>query len=247
MPGIMGGGSRYQTNTPVGTGTSSIGLIPQPPKPVPHGGVSRPGWGATHDTLNVTPVAGAGGSPYAPTPPPGPVTQASVAPNPYLDETFKYFKDLMGQAKDLYGQALDPTPAIQQYQDTRAQGLKEIQAQGGSRGFGRNSGMTLANQQNYLNASDRGEQGLAADWRNRGLQFQSGLLGQMTSALSGMGGVGNNLAQNQLGLMGQGLDNQRYALDAWYKTNMLPIEMERARTGNLTAQLSALSQLGGLL
>ena len=170
-----------------------------------------------------------------------------IQANPYLSEVFGMYKDLLGQAKNLYGEALDPTAALQSYQDLRAQGLKELQAQTGARGFAPGTGLSLAQSQDYLSRAQQGEQGLAADWRNRGLQFQAQVLGQMASALGGAGRTGADIAGNQLGLAGQGLDAMRFGLDAWYKQNMLPIELERARSQTLSAQIDALSRLGGLI
>lgn len=181
---------------------------------------------------------------------PAPTQAAStsnVEVNPYLKQVFGMYQDLMKQGQDLYGKALDPTAAIQNYQDMRAQGLKELQAQSGSRGFRPGTGMSLAQSQDYLMGSDQGEQQLAADWQNQGLQFQAGLLGQLGNLVGGAGGTGNAIAQNQLGLLGQGLDQSRFALDAWYKQNMLPIEMQKAKNDVLVSQISALGALGGLI
>ena len=66
------------------------------------------------------------------------------------------------------------------------------------------------------------------------------------SPSSGAAGVGAGIGQEQLGWGAQGLEGQRLASDAWYKANMLPIEMERARTANLASQISAISALAGL-
>jgi hypothetical protein len=195
-------------------------------------------------TFNAT---GTGGSSTGGAPPPAASFNTNVQANPYLAKAFGYFDELWGKSKGLYDEALDPTSAIQNYQDMRAQGLKEVEANAGSRGFGRGTGMTLAQQGNYLAGSQQGEQELAADWRNKGLQFQSGLLGQMTGLLGGMTGAGNAIAGNQLGLLGQGLEQQKFGLDAWYKSNMLPIEMERAKSNVLTSQLSALSSIASML
>jgi hypothetical protein len=192
-----------------------------------------------------------GGGSTGGAPPPGMGQQAAstsnVEVNPYLSQVFGMYKDLLKQGQDLYGKALDPTSAIQNYEDMRAQGMKELQAQSGARGFRPGTGMSLAQQQDYLMGSDQGEQQLAADWQNKGLQFQAGLLGQLGNLVGGAGGTGANIAQNQLGLLGQGLQQQQYALDAWYKQNMLPIEMQKARNDMLVSQMSALSGLTGAL
>jgi hypothetical protein len=168
----------------------------------------------------------AGGS-YGGAPSGGGSYTQDVQANPYLDKAFSYFGDLWNRSKDLYGQALDPTPAVQQFQDTRAQGLKDVQAMSGQRGFGPGTGMLASQLGDYATQSLRGEQGLAADWRNKGLQFQQGLLGQMTGILGGMGGVGQNIAGNQLGLGQLGVEQAKLGADTWYKQQELELRKQQ--------------------
>lgn len=170
-----------------------------------------------------------------------------VDPNPYLDRIFNRFEELYGRSGDLYDKALDPTAALEDYKDLRAQGMKEAQAQAGRRGFAPGTGMSLAQTQDILNRSQQGEHELAADWQNRGLEFQKSLLGTMGGILGGAAGVGAGIGQEQLGWGRQGLEAQQLAADSWYKSQMLPIEMERARSANLAAQMSALSSMAGMV
>lgn len=169
-----------------------------------------------------------------------------VDPNPYLDKIFGRFEGLFDQSQELYGKAPDPTAALENYKDLRAQGLKEATAQAGQRGFAPGTGMSLAQTQDILSRSQQGEQELTADWANRALDFQKDLLGTMGGVLSGAAGVGAGIGQEQLGYGQLGLDTQRHQLDAWYKGQMLPIEMERARNANLATQIQAISSLAGL-
>jgi hypothetical protein len=169
-----------------------------------------------------------------------------VDPNPYLDKIFNRFESLYGQAQDLYGKAPDPTAALQNYQDLRAQGMREAQAQAGRRGFAPGTGMSLAQTQDILSRSQQGEQELTADWANRALEFQKGLLGTMGGVLGGAAGVGAGIGQEQLGWGGQGLAAQQHQLDAWYKGQMLPIEMEKAKNQNLATQVAAMRAAAGM-
>lgn len=171
----------------------------------------------------------------------------SIQANPYLDQVFQYYKDLWGQAGDLSKETYNKDPAIQDYQDTRAQGYKEQQAMAGGRGFGPGTGMSMAQMQRYGDTSNRGEQELAGNLWNAGLNQRTQLLGQMAGVLGGMTGAGSAIAGNQLGLGQLGLDQAKFGLNAWYTTNMLPIEMEKAKSGLLTNQLGALAQIGSLL
>lgn len=171
---------------------------------------------------------------------------SNVAPNPYLDKIFNRFQGLFDQSQDLYGKALDPTPALENYKDLRAQGMKEAQAQAGGRGFSPGTGMSLSQTSDLLNRSQQGEQELTADWQNRGMEFQKGLLGTMGGILGGAGSVGQGIGQEQLGYGRLGLDTQRHLSDSWYKTQMLPIEMEKAKNANLASQIQAISAMKGL-
>ena len=171
----------------------------------------------------------------------------NIQANPYLDKVFGYFDELWGKAGDLSKETYNKDPAIQDYQDTRAQGYKEAQAMSGGRGFGPGTGMSIAQMQRYGDTSERGEQELAGNLWNSGLNQRTQLLNNMAGILGGMTGAGSAIAGNQLGLMGQGLEQAKFGLDAWYKTNMLPIEMEKAKSSLVSNQLAALGQIGGLL
>jgi len=180
-------------------------------------------------------------------PPPGASTfDSRVDPNPYLDQIFNRYNSLFQRAEDLYGKAPDPTAALEDYKDLRAQGMREAQAQAGARGFAPGTGMSLAQTQDLLNRSQQGEHELTSNWANQALMFQKDLLGSMGNVLSGAAGVGAGIGQEQLGWGAQGLDAQRLAADSWYKANMLPIEMEKAKTANLANQINAISALSGL-
>lgn len=171
---------------------------------------------------------------------------ARVDPNPYLDKIFNRYEGLFDQSQELYGKAPDATPALENYKDLRAQGMKEATAMAGSRGFAPGTGMSLAQTQDLLSRSQQGEQELTANWANRALDFQKDLLGTMGGVLGGAAGVGAGIGQEQLGWGRQGLDSQRHLLDSWYKTQMLPIEMEKAKTANLSNQIAAIGSLAGL-
>jgi len=229
-----------------GTSGGGKGVLGSPTSPYSHhkrmraqargGGGGGGGTSAYSRASAPPPGANAGGSGYT----------SRVDPNPYLDKIFNRFDALYQKSGDLYDEALDPTAALEDYKDLRAQGMKEATARAGSRGFAPGTGMSLAQTQDLLNRSQQGEHELAADWRNRGLQFQKDLLGTMGNVLGGAAGVGAGIGQEQLGWGRQGLDAQRLAADSWYKSQMLPIEMERARAANLAAQMSAISSMAQL-
>lgn len=194
------------------------------------------------------PAPGSGSSGGAP--PPGwggGGFNTNVEANPYLKEAFGYFRDLWGKAGELSNETYNKDPAIQDYQDTRAQGYKEAQAMSGGRGFGPGTGMSMAQMQRYGDTTERGEQELAGNLWNAGLNQRTQLLGQMASILGGMGGVGGNIAGNQLGLINAATAQAAQQAEAMYKMSMLPIEMERARAGLMNSQIAAMSQLAGLL
>ncbi len=171
----------------------------------------------------------------------------NVQANPYLDKAFGYFDDLWAKSKALEGETYNKEPALQDFRDSRAQGLKETEATAGGRGFAPGTGMSLAQKANYGNASLQGEQELAGNLWNAGLNQRTQLMGQMAQILGGMSGTGSAIAGNQLGVMNAMTDQARFGLDAWYKTNMLPIEMEKAKSGLVTNQIQAMNALAGLL
>lgn len=210
----------------------------------PHNLYPQPGIGTGSRPI---PGAGSGGGSQGGAPPASYSYGSDVQANPYLDKAFKYFEDLWGQAGDLSKETYNKEPALQDYANQRAYALKDAAAQSGARGFAPGTGMSLAQSQNYLQGTEQGTQALAGNLWNAGLKARTDLLGQMGGILGGMGGVGNNIAQNQLGLLNQGLEQQKFGLDSWYKTNMLPIEMEKAKSGLLTNQIQAMAALGGLI
>lgn len=242
-----------------------------PQKPPPVSGLTKVGggpaqtgvWGRSASSVGgpITTRTPAGGYPGAGGPvgagniggsvggaaPMGANFNTNIQANPYLDQVFGYFNDLWGQAGDLSKETYNKDPAIQDYQDTRAQGLKEAQAMSGQRGFGPGTGMSMAQMQQYGDTSNRGEQELAGNLWNAGLNQRTQLLGQMANVLGGMTGAGSAIANNQLGMGNLGLEQAKYGLDAWYKTNMLPIEMEKAKASLLTNQIAALGSIGALL
>lgn len=243
QPAGRGGlGSRGPARTGVwgrsGTGPGNIttrepegGYRPLTPGPV--GGAATGGSGSSGGA----PPPGWGGGGF----------NTNVEANPYLKEAFGYFRDLWGKAGELSNETYNKDPAIQDYQDTRAQGYKEAQAMSGGRGFGPGTGMSMAQMQRYGDTTERGEQELAGNLWNAGLNQRTQLLGQMASILGGMGGVGGNIAGNQLGLINAATAQAAQQAEAMYKMSMLPIEMERARAGLMNSQIAAMSQLAGLL
>lgn len=190
---------------------------------------------------------GSGGASVGGAPPIGSGFNTNIPANPYLDKAFGYFDDLWNKAGELNNETYDKNPALEDFKDTRAQGYQEATAGAGSRGFGPDSGMSMAMRQRYGDSTLRGEQELAGNLWNAGLDRRTELLKNMNNILGGMTGAGSAIAGNQVALMGQGLDQARYGLDAWYKASMLPIEMEKAKTGLVTSQLAALGQIGSLL
>lgn len=171
----------------------------------------------------------------------------NIQANPFLAETFGYFRDLWNKAGDLSNETYNKEPAIQDYQRTRAQGLKEIQANAGRQGFGPGTGLNVSQMGGYGRDTEQGAQALAGNLWNAGLDQRTRLLDNMSQILGGMGGVGASTAANQAQLAGLGQQASRDAVDAWYKTNMLPIEMEKARNQIQIANITAATQLAGML
>lgn len=163
----------------------------------------------------------------------------NVQANPYLDQVFNRFNDLWGRYDTLSKEAPDPEKAIQDYQRVRRQGWDEALAGAGRRGL--TGGLALSQAQNYMQGTEQGAQGLAADWRNRALDFQKELLTGMTGALSGQGNVGSNIAGAQLGLSQLANDAQSRQQQYDYLMNVqAPLQL-------MQAQLSAATQLAGLV
>lgn len=240
--GVQGLGSRGPARTGIwgrsGTGPGNIttrepegGYRPLTPGPVGAGNIGGGG------SSGGAPPPGWGGGGF----------NTNVEANPYLAKAFGYFEELWNKSKALEGETYNKDPAIQDYQDTRAQGYKEAQAMAGGRGFGPGTGMSMAQMQRYGDTTNRGEQELAGNLWNAGLNQRTQLLQNMAGILSGMGGVGGNLANNQLGLINAATAQAAQQAEAMYKMSMLPIEMERARVGLMNNQISAMSQIAGML
>lgn len=241
-PGLMSLGSGGPAMTGVwGKSASSVGGPVTTRTPVGGYRALNPG------PVGAGNIGGGSGTSVGGAAPMGGDFNTNVQANPYLDKAFGYFDDLWKKAGELEGETYNKDPAIQDYQDTRAQGYKEAQAGAASRGFGPGTGMSMAQMQRYGDTSERGEQELAGNLWNAGLTQRTQLLNNMSNILGGMTGAGSAIANNQLGLMGQGLEQAKYGLDAWYKSNMLPIEMEKAKSSLISNQLSALGQISGLL
>lgn len=166
----------------------------------------------------------------------GGTATGNIQANPYLDKAFKYFEDLWGKAGELENETYNKEPAIQDYQRMRAQGLKELEAGAGGRGFGPGTGMSLAQMQTYGQGTEQGAQGLAGNLWNAGLNQRTALLSNMANILGGLGGVGGNIASNQLGLSNLGLGYAQLGADTLYKQQMLALEQAKA---SRDAQLEA--------
>lgn len=164
---------------------------------------------------------------------------SSTAANPYLDKVFSRFDDLMKQYDSLGTESMDSNPEIQDYQRMRAQGLKQVASESGHR-MGQGGGLATSLLQSHGQGTEQGAQKIAADVRNRGLNFKKDLLGSMAGALSGQGNVGSQSAQAQLGLLTAGNEAQRNMMENNYRMARLPMEF-------MNANISAAAQLAALV
>lgn len=171
---------------------------------------------------------------------------SSTEANPYLKQAFEAYQKLLAQAQELYNKAPDQQGAIENFERTRAQGLKELQARAGSQGFGPGTGMSIAQMQNYGQDSMQGEQGLSTQLYNQGLQHQKDILGQLGQLALGMTGAGGNIAANQLGNRGASLAESQFGFDSWLKSQLLPYQMQNLATSNRTSEIAALRDLAAL-
>lgn len=223
--------------TPRGRNMNNFG----PQAPVPQGRGS--GWSGQASNTQASSNAGSGGGGGG-----GNVTQGgggmatnntNTQANPYLDQVFNRFNDLWGKYDTLSKEEYDPNVDIQNFQKTRAQGLKELNANLGARGM-RGGGLAASQLQSYANSTNQGAQEVAASAHDKNLSFQKDLLSGMTGALTGQGGVGQSSAQHQLGLLNANNEATKNLFDNNYRMALLPSEIMRNN-------MSAMSQILALV
>lgn len=204
----------------------------------PGGPGTRPGFPGTTGAPPWAQGGGGGGA--------GGAYNSSTEANPYLRQAFEAYQKLLAQAQELYNKAPDQQGAIENFERTRSQGLKELQAMSGQRGFGPGTGMSIAQMQNYGQDTMQGEQGLSTQLYNQGIQHQKDILGQLGQLALGMTGAGGSIASNQLGNRAQGLAESQFGYDSWLKSQLLPYQMQNLASSNRAAEISALANLAAL-